>query len=449
MNKSKLHVSRCGFLILLALVSCAPALAQHASDSLGGTFDNPAGATITKTVMDRIAQRNRERRLAARRSGASSTARRPSDSAPPVAKLNESSVLFRPTGTQLKTREIANLIDAGNPQVFKLLTVLLEEFDKGARAAGHPNDLALALSFFLATNASIYHDAGQPADPPMVELRDTIAEALVEGNALNGVTDRKKQEMYETLVILTGFALATYQEGKQGGNADTVKVSRQLAGQNLLALIGISPDKINFTDQGLSIDNGSNTADASASVADSSAAPTPTIQNDPFPDRPGYAPQKPLSGTLNATITMADLVGTWDHGAGSVQTYIDSYTGDYSRTNTTFYGEQYSIRSDGTFEYKFVGRSNNRTVRESDSGNVILSGGFITIKFKGRTTQKYQFIAFMTQPNGAAIISLVGVHDTFQGYDAAGMSLECGHSQGYIHCVGGEEWARLSAKPAK
>ncbi len=449
MNKSKLHVSRCGFLILLALVSCAPALAQHASDSLGGTFDNPAGATITKTVMDRIAQRNRERRLAARRSGASSTARRPSDSAPPVAKLNESSVLFRPTGTQLKTREIANLIDAGNPQVFKLLTVLLEEFDKGARAAGHPNDLALALSFFLATNASIYHDAGQPADPPMVELRDTIAEALVEGNALNGVTDRKKQEMYETLVILTGFALATYQEGKQGGNADTVKVSRQLAGQNLLALIGISPDKINFTDQGLSIDNGSNTADASASVADSSAAPTPTIQNDPFPDRPGYAPQKPLSGMLNATITMADLVGTWDHGAGSVQTYIDSYTGDYSRTNTTFYGEQYSIRSDGTFEYKFVGRSNNRTVRESDSGNVILSGGFITIKFKGRTTQKYQFIALMTQPNGAAIISLVGVHDTFQGYDAAGLSLECGHSSGYIHCVGGEEWARLSAKPAK
>jgi hypothetical protein len=178
--------------------------------------------------------------------------------------------------------------------------------------------------------------------------------------------------------------------------------------------------------------------------------PTPTIQNnDPFPDRPGYAPQKPLSGTLNATITVADLVGTWDHGAGSVQTYIDSYTGDYSQTNTTFYGEQYSIRSDGTFEYKFVGRANNRTVRESDSGNVILSGGFITFKFKGRTAEKFQFIAFMTQPNGAAILSLVKVGENEKGYDAAGMSLECGHSDGFIHCVGGEEWARLSAKPAQ
>jgi tRNA_anti-like len=295
MNKSNLPVSRCGFLILVAIVSCAPTLAQHAGDSLGGTFNDPAGATITKTITDRIAQRNRERKLAARRSGASPTGRTsPSNSAPPVANINESSVLFRSTGTQLKTREIANLIDAGNPQVLKLLTVLLDEFDKGARAAGHPNDLALALSFFLATNASVYHDGGQPADPPMVELRNTIAEALVEGNALSGVTDRKKQEMYETLVIFTGFALATYEEGKQSGNVDTVKVSRQLAGQNLLALIGISPDKITFTDQaGLGIET--EPATATAMAPQSSVEPA--------------SPQDAPSVTVNAGKLVIDFEG--------------------------------------------------------------------------------------------------------------------------------------------
>lgn len=295
MNKNKLRVSRCGFLILLVLVTFVPAVAQHMPDGLGGGFSNPAGAAITRTITDRIARRNRERRLAAaRRSGVSSTARTSSDPAQPVAKLNEASVLFRPTGTQLKTREIANLIDAGNPQVLKLLTVLLEEFDKGARAAGHPNDLALALSFFLATNASVYHDGGQPADPPMVELRDTIAEALVEGNALNGVTDRQKQEMYETLVIFTGFALATYQEGKQGGNADTVKVSRQLAGQNLQALIGISPDKITFTDQGgLNIET--ERAAPIATMTPSSTEPT--------------IPQNAPSETVNAGKLVIDFEG--------------------------------------------------------------------------------------------------------------------------------------------
>ena len=279
MKEQKFSTRRSWFLISILLVMCAPALAQHASDSLGVTFGTPAGATITNTIMDRIARRNRERKLAAaRRSSATSTARRPSDSAPAVAKLNESSVLFRPTGTQLKTREIANLIAAGNPQVLKLLTALLDEFDKGARAAGHPNDLALALSFFLATNASIYHGGGQPPDPPMVELRDTIAEALVEGNALNGVTDRQKQEMYETLVLFTGFALAVHEEGQQDGNAKTLKTSQQLAGQNLLALIGISPDKINFSDQGLSIET--ETAAATATATPSSAEPT-SPQNAP------------------------------------------------------------------------------------------------------------------------------------------------------------------------
>jgi hypothetical protein len=292
MNKNTASARRCSCSILLVVLACAPASAQHTSDGLGATFGTPAGATITKTITDRMARRNRERRPAtARRSSASSTAR---TSSQPVAKLNETSVLFRPTGTQLKTREIANLIDAGNPQVFKLLTALLEEFDKGARAAGHPNDLALALSFFLATNASVYHDGGQPADPPMVELRDMIAAALVEDNALNGVTDRKKQEMYEALVIFTGFALATYEEGKQGGNVETVKISQQLAGQNLLAVIGISPDKITFTDQGgLNIE---------AELAPAIATMT---QSAPEPIGPQYVPAE----TIDAGKLVIDFEG--------------------------------------------------------------------------------------------------------------------------------------------
>jgi hypothetical protein len=294
------------------------------------------------------------------------------------------------------------------------MSAILTEYEKGARAAGHPNDLALALSFFFATNASIYHNAGEPADPPMMELRDAIAEALVEGKALNGVTDRQKQEMYEALVIFTGFALATYQEGKQGGNAETVKVSRQLAGQNLLAVTGISPDKINFSAQGLSIDNSDAAANDSSNISNPSSSQVSAVQKDPFPDRPGYAPQKPLSGTLKDSITMNDLVGRWDHGAGSVQTYVDSNTGNYAGTATSFYGEQYVIRSNGSFDYKFVGRANNNTVRETDRGTIILSGGYVTAKFEGRTTKKYQFIAFNIQPKGAAILSLVEVHDSFQ-----------------------------------
>ncbi len=147
MNKKRSRCSRCWFLILLVLVACAPAVAQY-KDSLGGNWNNPTSATITNIIMDRYARRRLEKNLAAKRSSTGAPAATPSS----AAKLNDASLHFRSTGTDLKTREVANLIDAGNPQVLTIMTTILQEYEKGARAAGKPNDLPLALSFFFATN---------------------------------------------------------------------------------------------------------------------------------------------------------------------------------------------------------------------------------------------------------------------------------------------------------
>jgi uncharacterized protein DUF6683/putative nucleic acid binding protein len=115
----------------------------------------------------------------------------------------------------------------------------------------------------------------------VMELRDVIANALVEADALNGVNDRQKQEMYETLVLYAGLARAGYREAKGNGDAASLNIYRQLAGMNLEAVTGISPDKITFTDQGLNIENGSN-ASAEASAIRSSVPVTTTS--------PGAAP---------------------------------------------------------------------------------------------------------------------------------------------------------------
>ena len=273
MKKHKSGISRPLFLISLLLVMCAPAAAQY-TDRLGGNWSNPASATITNIIMDRYARKRLEKSFADKRAnaGRNATASGPSVTTEAPPRINDAAVLFRSTGTQLKTREIANLISPGDAQVFTLLTTLLQEFDKETRKLGKPNDLTMALSFFLATNASIYHDMGVPGDPQMLELRDTIARALVEGNGLNGVTDLKKQELYEALVLYTGLALASYEEGKQG-NAESLKTAQQLAGMNLLAVTGISPDKINFSEQGLSIETESQVADNSGAAQAETAAP--------------------------------------------------------------------------------------------------------------------------------------------------------------------------------
>lgn len=284
MSKTRSSFTGCGFLFLLSVFTCTPVSAQI-PDNVGGPWKTPASTTVTNVLMDKLTVPRAPKKRAVRR---------PAPAAGPTAAVNaaDAAVRFRSTGTQLKTREIANLIDARNPQLFTLLTRILQEYDKGARAAGKQNDLAMALSFFFATNASVYHDAGEPTDPQLLELRDTIAEALVEGNGLSGVSDRQKQEMYEVLVLYTGLTLATYQEGK-GGNAESLKISQQLAGQNLLAITGVSPDNITFTDQGLSIEREPGAANETATQ--SSAAPA--------------RPQSVPAATVNAGKLVIDFEG--------------------------------------------------------------------------------------------------------------------------------------------
>jgi len=248
----KKPVTRGLFLLSVLLIAGAPAMSQY-TDGLGGNWNNPASAMITNMIMDRYARRRLEKSYADKRAKTASAGSRTSAASELPPKVDDASLRFRSTGTQLKTREIANLIGPGNEQVFALLTTILQEFGNEAQKVGKPNDLPLALSFFFATNASIYHDGGVPPDPKMLELRDTIAGALIEDNAFSGVSDRQKQEMYEALVLYTGLALATYEEGKNG-NAESLKIAQQLAGANLQAVTGISPDKISFGEQGLVIE---------------------------------------------------------------------------------------------------------------------------------------------------------------------------------------------------
>ena len=161
---------------------------------------------------------------------------------------------------------------------------------------------------------------------------------------------------------------------------------------------------------------------------------------DPFPDKQGVQPQKPLIGGIRKKITMADLAGTWEIGGSSVQTYVSSSTQQYQ--SASFFGKKYVIRADGTFDSKFQGRASNTTIRETDSGTIILSGGFITMKSNTNPAMRYQYVAYMTQPNGAAVLSLIYIGDN-PPLDNDALVANCSHPNGYVSCLNGEEWVRI------
>jgi hypothetical protein len=161
---------------------------------------------------------------------------------------------------------------------------------------------------------------------------------------------------------------------------------------------------------------------------------------DPFPDKPHIQAQQPLIGRLRKTITMADLAGTWEVGGASVMEYITSSS--QSTTSVSFGRTKYTIRADGSYDGKFQGRASNTTIRESESGTISLSGGFIIKRDRNNRELKYQFVAFMIQPNGAAVLTMIYLGEN-PPMDAEALRANCGHAHGYITCMNGEEWVRI------
>jgi len=221
---------------------------------MGGGFNNPISAQMSTMLWNRIfypkANGNR---------GASSSASRSQTTGArsqtePARKADEGALRFQSGGTRVKTPALANQLGntpAEREQYLNLMNAVLDDFDQKVMAAGLQNDIAIALSYFLAENARIYRGLPELPDQQFVTIRNVIADAFLNTGALNQITNRQKQELYEGLVAYTGITQFGYEQSKQAGNERMAQLYQKVAGQNLQAITGMSPDSINLTGEGL------------------------------------------------------------------------------------------------------------------------------------------------------------------------------------------------------
>jgi hypothetical protein len=425
-------------------------------DNMGGSWNNPTSASIGNIVNDRLWNRVFAKARARDKSRNSAPAKTSRPEAP-VADVGvskktpaqiDAAIHFRSTGTQLRTQAFADFLSSGSAetkkQMIEIISTLLTESEKAARAQGKPNDLALATTVALVSNSSIYNGTPEPEDARIMEIRDALAELMAEDGTFASMPDRQKQELYENLVISTMLAKVGYDEAKKTGDKATMALYRDLAGQTLQAVSGMPPEKVDFSNEA---------ARRNAAILD--AAPTPTnpqnvpaatppssefVDHDPFPDRPYVQAQQPLIGRLRKTITMADLAGNWEKGGASIMEYVNSSSS--TSTSVSFTRRDYTVRADGSYRSESQSRASNTTIRENDSGSIILSGGLIIVRSAKLPEMRYQFVSYMIQPNGAVVLSLVYLGDKpeWTGDELRG---NCDHAQGYISCMGGEEWVRI------
>jgi hypothetical protein len=115
------------------------------------------------------------------------------------------------------------------------------------------NDVALALNYFISTNYFVYSLGRGPTAGQMSATRDMIRANMVQDQAFRQMSDKQKQEAYETLIVLAGFVDMGYGTSKKNGDTGAAEQFRQMAKYNLETVLGVPIDKIHFTDNGLEL----------------------------------------------------------------------------------------------------------------------------------------------------------------------------------------------------
>ena len=136
-----------------------------------------------------------------------------------------------------------------------VLTKCLNFYTDSAIQKGVPlNDVARALNYFISTNYFVYSLGAGPSQDQMNATRDLIRANMTQDDSFRLMSDKQRQEAYETLIVLAGFVDLGYGTAKQSGDANAAAQFREMAKHNLETLLGAPIEKIHFTSDGLTID---------------------------------------------------------------------------------------------------------------------------------------------------------------------------------------------------
>ena len=241
------RLSSIGLFALVVLTSSLTTLAQY-RDSLGQPWSNPVSATMSTMIWTEINKMTMYGPANRRSSGTSRRTTTTTESKPEVVPAYRlyPAVRFKSTGTRLTLQEMVDGF-AGTPQekteMKKLLSGILDKYDAAAAAKGYPNDLALAIVSYIGLNSQAYNQRSEETILPFeqnIGLRDMFAESAVDNGIFKDLTDRQKQEMYETFVMIGGVTYHFYEEARKKNNVEELKACKLVAEKNL-GYIGIKP----------------------------------------------------------------------------------------------------------------------------------------------------------------------------------------------------------------
>lgn len=234
-----------GFVVLMIV-----AFSQQSLSQLTNFYSSPNYSNFISTMIDNSIWKSSMENYTKGYKGNSSVSKSPSSITSKPEEIPEyrryRAVQFKPTGTRLVLQEYLDAVQinaADKIELKDLILKIFKEYEAEAAAKGYPNDWALAFVSYVGLNSHVYNGNTEKLIIPFeqnVGLRDVVAEYATDNGLFNNVTDQKKQELYELMIIAGGLTYHYYEKACREKNGEDIKSCRLSAEQNL-KIAGIIP----------------------------------------------------------------------------------------------------------------------------------------------------------------------------------------------------------------
>ena len=213
-----------------------------AKEGLGRTWKGPSASLFAGIL----------RRKQVPKAGGGRISRRSAPRA--VSPSSIEPVTFKPAGDSGVPKALADAF--GRDPAEKLaLTEAFSQIKQGYETEvakeGKSNDLAAAMTFFIAANITAYHQTELPSDEAGENLYRSLRDSMTNTPEFAKISNAEKQQMHDWLICMGGFVMAGYMEAKQTGDQESLTTFSELADQSMRLVLGIDGSKLNLGPNGL------------------------------------------------------------------------------------------------------------------------------------------------------------------------------------------------------
>lgn len=162
---------------------------------------------------------------------------------------------FSPVASSLMPQRLATQMgktQAERDRLEKFFALLLTDYKNMAIQRRAPlNDVARASSFAVGTSYDVYNEGRLLGDRAFQAMREQMNAELAASQKFQALDDRRRQEMYETYIIMGMFVSAAYESATKTNDKELADKMRKLARIQLEGAFGVPVERLRFTDEGV------------------------------------------------------------------------------------------------------------------------------------------------------------------------------------------------------